>query len=236
MEYPKFLVDATYEMNIRGKFHKLKPLTMDNLKAIELKYPEVITQKRTGTVTSTKNGNKIKAMIWDLTIEDVKGYSKNPNQKNWKDCVPFPDKVKVGGELDLYKICDETDLRNFFPDIPKESDPENVRMFAISRQANRDIPLIHEFKMPTESDVEDFENITELDTRIKKNKVVMKTRPIISRIVDLYDRLIVNTYGYDVMLPDSTFEISQIPGNHKDKAVTTMFLSVLGELEETEGN
>jgi hypothetical protein len=230
-----FIVDLPLKIHVRDdKHHLIRQFNLDDLKAIELKFPNTMVQRTDGTIEKNLDNIDLKLFMWDRVILEVEGYGKLP-EKTWKEKIPFQDKIMVANELYFYMIIDdESDVDHYFPGEKVQDIPGKNMIYAAAKQAKEDFLIIHVFNQVESRHAKTFESVSAYKQKVKKSKVIWKSKQEAESLVDLYDELIEKVTGYTVSEGD--FSPEQVPPLHKLKTVNALFSRILNANRAHVGN
>ncbi|MGD2087262.1 MAG: hypothetical protein PVH61_13845 [Candidatus Aminicenantes bacterium] len=230
MDYPKYIVDMKFKVEVRkGYIYTFRQLNLDDLKTIELKFPDTITTRRTGDIETPNNSVQIDLFIYEKVIEAAEGY----DVKNWQKKVPIQDKIKIAKEVQKFKIVDEDDFKDYYPDLVQDNS-NFLFQYALAKQANQTIPIVYDFDFVDEDMVMRYKAANAYSQTLKKGKVIWKSKATAQAMCTLFDELIIKTIGYNNL--EGNFEAKMVPPQHKIKVINSLFSEVLSEIEEIEGN
>lgn len=217
--------------------HVVRLPTKDDLRNLELKYPEWFETHFGGKkeIDTPDLSAERHVYLWGFLISEVKGYQ-FAGQKNWKDKVPPKHKILVVQEITKVKATDWTEVKKHFG---KEAliDSENEIVYTVADQAGITLVQAHVFKTPTMNDIANFQRINSFTQQMKKNKLKFQSKPAASALCDMYDELIIEAHGYQDGQAKKPQEITtDIPALHKITAVKSLLSTTEGELEFQQGN
>jgi len=230
-----FIVNLPLKIHITGeKYHLIRQFNLDDLKAIELKFPNTLIQRMDGTLEPSDDDIDLKLFIWDRVIQSVGGYGKLP-EKSWKDKIPFQEKIMVANELYYYMIIDDVhDIDHYFPGKKIEDIPDKNIIYSAAKQAKKDFLITHVFKQIEAQHAKIFKSVSAFKQKVKSSKVIWKSKPEAESLVDLYNELIENVSGYQVSEGD--FSPVLVPPHHKIKTINALFNRILNANTKYMGN
>lgn len=234
-EYPKYQIVETTTCHIRhGVTHTYREINIDDLKYIELKFPNEIITRSSGEIETSDNDWKIKLAIYDRIILDFKGYDFSIDQK---DRVPIKDKILVYGEATKFKVIEKDDMLTAYPDICEGENQGYWYEYALARQGGTTIPIQFTLFQPEGKHIEAWKRISAYKQIIKKNKVNWKSKAQALEVVNLFNELIIDVKGYSLD-KDGTEAFTPIdtPARHKIIVINNMMPEILGMRDDFEGN
>lgn len=231
-DYPKHLVDAGLKVPVSDNvLHYVRQINLDDMKAVELKFPDTIITRKTGQVDTSQHDIKTKSLIWDRCIIKVEGYP-DPG-KNYEK-VPFPHKMAAVKEIYSFRVIEAEDIKERWPDMIIEVERDQIVIYSMSRQLLNICPQRHIFKIPAENHVDTFQTVSSYTQKIKKSKVIWKSKATAETLVSMYDELILFVEGYAVRKSETEFKHDMVPPQHKIKVINALFNEILGDQDDFE--
>lgn len=233
-DYPKHLVDAGLKVPVSDSnnvVHFVRQINLDDMKAVELKFPDTIITRKTGDIETSEHDIPTKMLIWNRCILKVEGYT-DPG-KDYKN-VPFPHKMSAAKELYSFRVIEAEDIKDRWPDMIIEVELDQMVIYSMSRQLLNICPQRHIFKMPDENQADTFKTVSSYKQKLKKSKVVWKSKATVDVLVSLYNDLIVKVDGYKVKKEGVEFKPEMVPAQHKIKIINYLFHIILGEQDDFE--
>jgi len=220
-------------IKFEGLSHTVKQPTVENLKDLEVEFPDQTMVDSMGEIKTSKNMDvKRKLALWNMIIQDAAGYfTEGDKPDTWKASIPPLHKLGVINEVNRIKTVSKDDIAaHFLPDLVMKVSPTLVNIYGVANNNGSPQPLAFQFIQPTEESLEKYIDITTMQQRMKNKHFYLSGKPHSQGLVELFDLLIDQVIGYD------TNEPYAIPSLHKIVAVTELFSQMTESLREAEGN
>jgi hypothetical protein len=234
---PRFIVDVDLPICLnKDIYHLVGQPTLETLKNLERKFPDVLISTGTGNLKSKNVTKQRNLYTWELIIKEVGGYPFSG--KNWKEKVPTMDKIRVINDITKVKTVEKEDiLGHFGSEVAVECSYEFIPIYTVANQAGITLPQTHIFKQPGIEDIEYYEEITSYNNKMGKGKIKFTSRPMVENLNQLYDKLIHEAHGFQCKDNLGPLEITaKVPVLHRIIAVRALFDLASQEISTFEGN